>query len=166
MISNKRLLPAASHENTVVGSKSNPIRVFLGWVLVLSPLELFIQPVCARVFHIVVERGICIFFIFFFGSVCVDLPAFPTSMFAYICTSRVLPQMRHTKANTRLKRDRCVSSWKHIQMSTKQGPGLEAEHCLLLVRQGAICHNQATKGNYLHETRAVSGKKGGGGSIF
>lgn len=54
MISNKRLLPAASHESTVVGSKSNPIRVFLGWVLVLSPLELFIQPrvrVCASVSH-------------------------------------------------------------------------------------------------------------------
>lgn len=54
MISNKRLLPAASHENMVVGSKSNPIRVFLGWVLVLSPLELFMQPhmrVCASVSH-------------------------------------------------------------------------------------------------------------------
>lgn len=66
MISNKRLLPAASHENMVVGSKSNPIRVFLGWVLVLSsPLELFIQPhmcVCASVSHCGRERYLSIFF--------------------------------------------------------------------------------------------------------
>lgn len=58
-----------------------------------------------------------------------------------------------------------MSSWKHIQMSTKQAPGLEAEHYLLLVQQGAICRNQVTKGNYLHETRAVSGEKKGGGAL-
>lgn len=123
------------------------------------------SPACvyARVFHIMVERGN----FFFFLSQCVlTCLLFPHPCLCLPTSAQVVCCRKYDTRNA-LKRDRCVSSWKHIQMSTKQGPGLEAEHCLLLVRQGAICHNQATKGNYLHETRAVSGgKKRGGGSIF
>lgn len=99
MISN--FLPAASHENMVVGSKSNPICGFfgLGASIISSQAFCAASHRCARVFHVVVEKGICFLVVVvlgcFFFALFVDPPAFPTSlsMFAYISASRVLPQI-------------------------------------------------------------------------
>lgn len=99
----------------LVGSKSNLIQCF-GHARVL-----FFASFCA-----VVLVCVCVFeermrevFVFFFVSMCVDLPAF---LFAHMYAWCVCPMNAnmHTHARTG---GRHVLSWQHIQMSTKEAPG-------------------------------------------
>lgn len=139
----------------VVGSKANLIQSF-GHAPVLFPQQAFVRRhSCAFLRERM--RGVFVFFV----SMCADLPASP-GVLACVCrhvckATNTTHECKHTHTHTRSHQaDTC----RHGNAHRCQQKRLQGEHCLPLVQQGAIYLNVATKGSYLHETRAVSGKWG------